>query len=306
MVLTRGRNLLYMIVTGLSVLIALVLAVAFFIQRPDLEPADPHEGQVYLYDGKDWIWMTPLEGVPVNTLTAEKFTSQGKVRYLGTEYDALRGVDVSEHQLEIDWPKVAAEGLDFACIRLGRRGYTEGGLFEDPWFKKNIEGAAGAGLRTGVYFFSQAVNAAEAIEEANFVLERIAPYAVDAPIVYDWELIEAEGARTAELTSETRTDCAVAFCETIRRAGYTPCLYFNRDLGYYGYDLTRLTDYMFWFSLPESSFPNFYYACNIWQYSFTEEVPGIEGPADMNLWFVPHPSEEPSESPAESIDTVVS
>ena len=306
MVLTRGRNLLYIIVTGLSMLIALVLAVAFFVVRPDQKPADPHEGQVYLYDGKDWIWMTPLEGVPVNTLTAEKFTSQGRVRYLGTEFDALRGVDVSEHQMEIDWPKVAAEGLDFACIRLGRRGYTEGGLIEDPWFKKNIEGAAAAGLRTGVYFFSQAVNVAEAIEEANFVLERIAPYAVDAPIVYDWELIEAEEARTAELGSETRTDCAVAFCETIRRAGFTPCVYFNRDLGYYGYDLTRLTDYMFWFSLPESSFPNFYYACNIWQYSFTEELPGIEGPADMNLWFVPRPSVQPSESGSESIDTVVS
>ena len=296
MPVSQGRNLLYLIVSVLCALLVLVLTVSFFLIRPDQEPVDPHAGQVYLYDGKDWIWMTPLEGVPVNTLTAEKFSSSGPIRYIGTEYEALRGVDVSEHQMEIDWPKVAASGLDFACVRLGRRGYTEGGLFDDPWFEKNMQGAAESGLKTGVYFFSQAVNAAEAIEEANFVLQRVAPYSIEVPIVYDWETVAEEGSRSIELSIETRTDCAMAFCETIRRAGYTPCVYFNRDLGYYGYDLSRLKDYMFWFSLPESRFPNFYYACGIWQYSFTEEVPGIEGSADMNLWFIPATTEETAES----------
>ena len=130
------------------------------------------------------------------------------------------------------------------------------------------------------------MNVAEAIEEANFVLERIGDYRIDLPVIYDWEWVEDSNARTAELPLETRTDCAVAFCETIRRAGYEPGVYFNRKLGYYGYDLTRLTDYAFWFSLPESPFPNFYYACDMWQYSFTESVPGIEGPTDMNLMFI--------------------
>lgn len=292
----RGRNLLYFIASGLVMLIALALMIAFFFDRPAKKPRDPHEGQVYLYDGNDWIWMTPLEGVPVNTLTAEKFAAEGPVRYLGTEYDVLRGIDVSEHQWEVDWKQAAASGLDFACVRLGRRGYTEGGLFEDPWFEKNVKGASEAGLRTGVYFFSQAVNVGEAIEEANFVLSRIASCKIDAPVVYDWELVSEEGARTAELSAATRTDCAVAFCETIKRAGYTPCVYFNRDMGYYGYDLSRLTDYMFWFTLPVSPFPNFYYACDMWQYSFTEEVPGIAGLADMNLWFIPRPQVQSAES----------
>ena len=294
--LGRGRNLLYFIASGLVMLIALALIIAFFFERPAKKPKDPHEGQVYLYDGNDWIWMTPLEGVPVNTLTADQFSSEGPVCYFGTEYDVLRGIDVSEHQWEIDWPQAAASGLDFACIRLGRRGYTEGGLFEDPWFEKNLQGASDAGLKTGVYFFSQAVNVGEAIEEANFVLSRIASYKIDAPVVYDWELVSEEGARTAELNAATRTDCAVAFCETIKRAGYTPCVYFNRDMGYYGYDLTRLTDYMFWFTLPVSPFPNFYYACDMWQYSFTEEVPGVTGYADMNLWFIPKPQVQSVES----------
>lgn len=280
----RGRNIVYFAVSAAALL--LIAAVAIGLLAGRFRKKDPHEGQVYLYDGTDWIWMTPLEGVPVNTLTAEKFASEGEVRYLGSEYDVLRGVDVSEHQLEIDWAQAARE-LDFACIRVGRRGYTEGGLFEDPWFEKNMRGANEAGLMTGVYFFSQAVNAAEAIEEARFVLDRLGDWRISAPVVYDWEKVPDEEARTAELSVQTRTDCAVAFCETIRRAGYTPCVYFNRSIGYYGYDLTRLTDYLFWFSLPESPFPNFYYTCDIWQYSFTETVPGIRGSTDMNLWFRP-------------------
>ena len=283
---TIRRNGLYIFVSVFVVLLALALLIAYFLKRPKEEP-DPHAGQVYLYDGYDWIWMTPLEGVPVNELTADVFADSGAVRYLGTKYDTLRGVDVSEHQMEIDWNKVAASGVDYAYIRLGRRGYTEGGLFEDPWYQRNLKGANAAGLKTGVYFFSQAVNVAEAIEEAQFVIERILQYRVDIPVVYDWEKVADPNARTAELSVQTRTDCAVAFCETIRRAGYTPCVYFNRNLGYYGYDLTRLMDYMFWFSLPESRFPNFYYACDMWQYSFTETVPGIEGATDMNLWFLP-------------------
>ena len=283
---TIRRNGLYIFVSAFAVLLALALLIAFFLKKPKEEP-DPHAGQVYLYDGYDWIWMTPLEGVPVNELTADMFAASGEVRYLGTKYDVLRGVDVSEHQMEIDWQQVAASGVDYAYIRLGRRGYTEGGLFEDPWFARNMQGANAAGLKTGVYFFSQAINVAEAIEEAQFVIEHILQYRVTCPVVYDWEKVPDPNARTAELSVQTRTDCAVAFCETIRRAGYTPCVYFNRNLGYYGYDLTRLTDYMFWFSLPESPFPNFYYACDMWQYSFTETVPGIEGETDMNLWFLP-------------------
>ncbi len=280
------RNGIVRYVVMLAVLMTLAIGIALFLKRPKEEP-DPHAGQVYLYDGFDWIWMTPLEGVPVNELTAEQFADSGPVRYLGSDYEVLRGVDVSEHQWEIDWTQVAASGVDYAYIRLGRRGYTEGGLFEDPWFRRNMQGANAAGLKTGVYFFSQAITVAEAIEEAEFVIERILQYKISIPVVYDWEKVPDENARTAELSLQARTDCAVAFCETIRRAGYTPCVYFNRNLGYYGYDLTRLTDYMFWFSLPESPFPNFYYACDMWQYSFTETVPGIQGSTDMNLWFIP-------------------
>lgn len=287
----RNKTALILVIVILAALVA-ALVIGLLSKK---EPEDPHKGQVYIYDGFDWIWMTPLEGVPANELTEDMFSSSnGSIRYIGSDYDVLRGVDVSEHQLDIDWKQVAASGVDYAYIRVGWRGYTEGGLFEDVYFERNIQGALDAGLHVGVYMFSQAVTVQEAIEEADFVLERIGKYNVTLPVVFDWEKIEAAEARSHGLTMDLRTDCARAFCETIKSAGYVPCVYFNRNLGYYGYDLTRLTDYEFWFSLPESGFPNFYYACDMWQYSFTETVPGIAEPTDMNLWFIAKPEVSPT------------
>ena len=287
---TRTRNRLWM-----PVLAVLLLALAgFLLFRFLKKEVDPHAGQVYLYDGYDWIWYTPLEGVEPNPWSEEDFSlADGRPVYLREDYQTQRGIDVSEHQREIDWPQVASAQLDYAYIRIGRRGYTEGGLFEDPYFTKNIQGAKAAGLDVGVYFFSQAITVQEAIEEAQFVLNHLQSWQVELPVVFDWEKIrnpdgtEVPDARTNGLSMETRTDCAVAFCETIRNAGYTPAVYFNRTLGYYGFDLTRLTDYEFWFALPEAAYPSFYYAVDSWQYSFSESIPGIGGETDMNLRFVP-------------------
>ena len=283
---TAVKYRLILIAIAVLVLAAAVVIVALYL-RP--EPVDPHEGQVYIYDGFDWIWMTPLPGVEANSLTAEDFSDRsGCPTYTGSDYQVLRGIDVSEHQHEIDWAQVAASGVDYAYVRLGYRGYTEGGLFEDPYFRANVEGALANGLQVSVYFFSQAISVQEAIEEAEYVLARIRDYNITLPVVYDWEKINGEmAARTDNLDFSILNDCAVAFCDTVKNAGYEPAIYFNRHLGYYGYDLSRMTDYDFWFALPESSFPNFYYAVDMWQYSFTEQVPGIAEPTDMNLMFIP-------------------
>ena len=283
---TAVKYRLILIAIAVLVLAAAVVIVALSL-RP--EPVDPHEGQVYIYDGFDWIWMTPLPGVEANSLTAEDFSDRsGCPTYTGSDYQVLRGIDVSEHQHEIDWAQVAASGVDYAYVRLGYRGYTEGGLFEDPYFRANVEGALANGLQVSVYFFSQAISVQEAIEEAEYVLARIRDYNITLPVVYDWEKINGEtAARTDNLDFSILNDCAVAFCDTMKNAGYAPAIYFNRHLGYYGYDLSRMTDYDFWFALPESPFPNFYYAVDMWQYSFTEQVPGIAEPTDMNLIFIP-------------------
>lgn len=253
---------------------------------------DPHEGQVYIYDGFDWIWMTPAEGVAVNDVTEYDISWQdGLPSYIGDRYTALRGVDVSFHQNEIDWPAVKAAGYDVAIVQVGRRGYTKGGLSEDPSYAANIQGALDAGLRVGVYFFSQAVNVQEAIEEAEMTLRLIEPYRgrISMPVYYDWEKIYEYDTvpRTAGLQSATLSDCAVAFCETVRADGYEPGLYFSRHTGYYGFDLSRLQDVHMWFALPEAKFPSFYYKVDAWQYSFTETIPGIDTPTDANLFFIP-------------------
>ncbi len=253
---------------------------------------DPHEGQVYLYDGFDWIWMTPLEGVPVNDVTEEDIAWQNDTPYYkGEQYLALRGVDVSYHQGEIDWTKVKAAGYDVAIIQAGRRGYTKGGLSEDAEFAANMEGALKAGLRVGVYFFSQAVNVQEAIEEAEMTLRLIEPYRsqITMPVYFDWEKIYEYDTepRTAGLDTDILSDCAVAFCETVKADGYEPGLYFSRHTGYYGFDLTRMGEYQKWFALPEAKFPSFYYKVDAWQYSFTETIPGIDTPTDVNLFFLP-------------------
>lgn len=284
---TRKKSRLPVLFAAILIII-LVAVLMTAALRPKI--ADPHEGQVYVYDGFDWIWLTPLEGVEPNSMKKEDFDWRGNVPfYVPDDYEVLRGVDVSEHQFGIDWQQVKDAGIDFAFVRVGRRGYTAGALKEDETFRENLEGAINAGLEVGVYFFSQSINVQEAIEEAEYTLELIKGYDITLPVVYDWEKIydDPDSARTTGLDTHILSDCAVAFCETVKRAGYTPCVYFNRHTGYYGLDLSRMTDYLFWFALPESPFPNFYYKVDIWQYSFDDYVPGIPGETDMNLLFRP-------------------
>ena len=277
----RGGILKYFFIAA-GLIIALIAIVRLMLP----EPVDEHAGQVYINDGFDMVWITPYENVPVNTLRVEDFQTLGGIpTYQGSDYTTRLGIDVSEHQWEVNWQE-AAQVIDFAYIRLGYRGYTEGGMFLDPWYDKNIAGASAAGLDTGVYFFSQAVNVSEAIEEAEFVISHLRGYRVTLPVIFDWEKIEGGGARTDGMTEQTLTDCAVAFCRTLKNAGYEAGIYFNRYLGYYGFDLSRLPDCSLWVSVP-GDFPDYYYACEFWQCSFTGSVPGVSGDADLNLRFLP-------------------
>lgn len=276
----------------LIALLILIAVVAVLLLRPHTEkkenPLDPHAGQVYINDGFDMVWITPYENVPVNTLKEEDISFSGVWPvYTGSEYTTRYGVDVSEHQWDVDWSLVRAAGVDFAMVRLGYRGFTEGGLFIDPHFENNVKHAAANGLDVGVYFFSQATSVQEALEEAELVIQTLRDYNITMPVVFDWEHIEGDSpARTENMDSTVLTDCAVAFCQTVKNAGYDACVYFNRHFGYYEFDLSRLTNYKFWAALPDS-FPDFYYKFDMWQYSFDSSVPGIEGPTDMNIMFIP-------------------
>ena len=226
---------------------------------------------------------TIIEGLERNSYDLTAFTNtDGVIVY--TAGESFVGIDVSSHQNTIDWKKVKEAGVDYAMIRVGYRGYTQGRLEEDPQFKTNIEGALDAGLEVGVYFFSQAVSPEEALEEAEFLLERIRQYDIRYPVFYDWENIEAE-ARTDGMDSITLTACAKTFCEAISAEGYQAGIYFNQIFGYQQFNLLELREYEFWLA-QYSDVPDFYYNFQMWQYTNQGSIPGIEGMVDMNISFV--------------------
>jgi GH25 family lysozyme M1 (1,4-beta-N-acetylmuramidase) len=203
----------------------------------------------------------------------------------GESVEALFGIDVSRYQGDIDWQRAAADGVEFAMIRVGYRGYEAGRLSVDEYFEQNIRGAADAGVKIGVYFFSQATNRAEAIEEADVVLVNIAPYDVSFPVVFDIEDIAGQVSRTDALTSAEITDIAIAFCERVAQAGYKPMVYANPKWFVSRMELDRLEAYDKWLAQYYKT-PSFPYAFSIWQFTNTGSVDGIGGDVDLNVAFV--------------------
>ena len=226
-----------------------------------------------------------LEVVPACTLDPERFVRRGdRMTYTGSTADL--GVDVSYHNGTIDWKKVAADGISFAMIRAGGRYYGSGGLFEDTQFRRNIQGALDAGLEVGVYFFSQAVSAQEGRAEARFLLKLLEGYGFTGPVVFDWENIPNDRARTDGLSSAVLTQAANAFCQEVEQAGYAPMIYFNRQIAYLHYDLEGVAQYPFWLAEYGPSH-DFQYDFHMWQYTDAGRVAGIQGPVDLNIRVTP-------------------
>ncbi|MEG1404045.1 MAG: glycoside hydrolase family 25 protein [Oscillospiraceae bacterium] len=237
--------------------------------------------------------MPNYDTLAVSSFSAEQFRSDGTyIDYTGRDYIPLRGIDVSEHQGVIDWEAVRGDGVEFAIIRAGYRGYSEGEIFEDAYFRSNIEGALAAGIKVGIYFFSQALNTEEAAEEAQFLLGLLENYDITLPVFFDWERVGNVGATRADgVDGKTLTESCLAFCKIISDAGYEAGVYFFRSLGYLEYELGRLSGLVFWAAAPGEA-PDFYYKHRIWQYSFTGEVKGIEKPTDLNILFEELPTGE--------------
>lgn len=276
-------------ISALTAVVLLLAVCGCRAEAPPIVTADPYAGMVEVDSGYGTrMWVQCLENVPSSPLDATEFRRRGdRVEYTGDAMTVRQGIDVSEHQETIDWTAVAADGIEFAMIRMGYRGYSEGGLFEDRQFRNNVNGALENGIQVGVYFFSQATSCEEALEEAELLLEALKAWPVDAvtlPVVFDWEPIGTEEARTADVDGELLTDLAVAFCDRVRTAGYMPGVYAFRYLAYFTYDLSELDDCTLWIGAVGDS-PDFYYAHEIWQYSDTGTVKGIEGAVDRDLLF---------------------
>lgn len=213
-----------------------------------------------------------------------KLQENGQVVYVDDtdEVVSKKGIDVSRYQGDIDWKKVASDGVEYAIIRAGVRGSTEGKLIEDVSFEKNMEGALGQDIQVGVYFFTQAVTREEAIEEAEMVLDMIEPYDVTYPVVLDLEEVTSSDARTKDLTKEEYTQNCIAFCETIKDAGYTPMIYGNLKTFMIMLDMEQIEEYDKWFAYYSTPvyFP---YEFSMWQYTSEGTVKGINENVDLNV-----------------------
>lgn len=225
----------------------------------------------------------PTQPPATGPYRAEDFQEDaGFLTYLPGE--SRMGIDVSGFQGKIDWQQVKQSGISFVFIRVGGRGYGEKGtLYYDDAAQGYYEGAKAAGLQVGVYFFSQALNPYEARQEAWFLLDKIHTWELDFPVVFDWEWV-SDTARTANMEKTLLTHSTMAFCNTVRSAGFDPMIYFNYSQGQNLLDLEQLRDYGFWLALYDTP-ENIPYAVDCWQYSCTGTVPGIEGSVDLNLYF---------------------
>lgn len=215
-----------------------------------------------------------------------KKDSNGYYHYEDDNYTSLVGIDISEHNENIDFKKVKDAGIDFVYLRLGWRGYTEGLKHVDKKFEEYYKAAKEAGLKVGVYFYSQAKNRAESIEEARMVLDNIRDKEIDLPVCLDYETAPEDDHRLMNLTVKEYSENAKAFLDYIKEYGYTPILYTNLDWLSTKYDLDIISDYYIWFA-QYNSLPQYPYKYQIWQYSEEGKVDGIDKPVDLNIMFVP-------------------
>lgn len=204
--------------------------------------------------------------------------------YSDEKYTSVIGIDISEHNDEIDFNKVRESGVEFVFIRIGWRGYSQGGIFIDQRFEEYYKGASEAGLKVGVYFFSQAINQQEAKQEAEFVLETLNNRNLDLPVVYDFETIDYDEARSDNLTKQQVTSNAITFLKTVSKQ-YDAMLYANLNLLENKYEDTILKKYPLWYAQYYKE-PETLKDFKIWQYSESGSVDGIDGDSDLNIMFI--------------------
>ena len=231
-------------------------------------------GKVYYYDANH----NKITGNQVIGGVMYTFGGDGAL----SQSSGNRGIDVSKYQGNIDWGAVAASGINFAIIRVGYRGSASGALVQDPYFKKNISGATKAGIKVGLYFFTQAVNEAEAVEEASMAMSLASGYKVTYPIFIDTE--SASGGRANGLSKSTRTAVVKAFCQTIRNGGYKAGVYASKSWYANQLNASALNGYCIWVAQYNSSC-TYSGKYDMWQYSSKGSVSGIKGNVDMNISY---------------------
>ena len=264
------------------------------IRPQDVYTPGETTGEYIQYSGKSYPVYADAE--PISLYNGDFYWEDDRLVYAGREFDTRFGIDVSAYQNRasqnqtIDWEAVANDGVEFAMVRVGLRGYSNGNLLSDAFYRQNIEGAMAAGIETGVYFFAQAITVEEAIEEADFVISLLDGMEIDGPVAYDWEMHDSTY-RVYGTTPEMATACAVAFCQRIEEAGYEAMVYAGQYVSYIKYDQGALAPYLYWYpeyktTSSEKLYPTFYYQMDYWQFSSSCTIDGIGGKVDANIQFI--------------------
>lgn len=237
-------------------------------------------------DGEEeWVLISPY--LPKHSYDFTKLVCQSDLMkyYEDGRQVSFVGTDISKAEGYVDFNKLKKAGIDFVMLRVGARGYSSGQLVLDDYFLDNIKRASDAELEIGVYFFSQAVTEAEAIEEANMVLEQIKDYTVRYPIAFDMEYVDNDTSRVEGVSRADKTTIAKAFLDTVQAAGYEPIIYGNKEWLIKQIDLSKLTGYDVWLSQQED-IPDYPYQFSMWQYDRQATIDGIAGYANLDISFI--------------------
>lgn len=205
-----------------------------------------------------------------------------------------QGIDVSYHNGTLDWSTIKAAGVDFAILRAAYRGYgTEGTLVRDAKFAEYMQGAMSQGIPVGAYIYSQAITTAEAVQEANYILNIVRGYSLDLPIVFDYEFAGVKTGRldsawsSGKLNKSKMTDIALAFCDTIKNAGYDAMVYANKTFlsKNLDHEVIENAGYDVWLAHYTTN-TNYTGDYKIWQYTSSGKIPGIANKVfDCNFMY---------------------
>lgn len=288
--------------TGVIILaLALLLGtawkpVSFTVQAKDsnqtTEEIDPGSKRLQgdipdsFYDEKGASFQAKKVDGTANLFTGSKYTHNSAFDNLSI----VNGIDVSQFNTITDWTAVKNAGIEFVFVRAAYRAAVSGNLLNDTNYQKNIEGALAAGLKVGLYIYSQAITEEEARQEADYLLEHVGNYAITMPLVLDYEYYSETGPThgrlwDAKLTKAQATAVCKAFCERISASGYNPMVYANANMLTNHLNASDISaSYPVWMAAytTNSTYSGGY---EFWQYSSKGKVPGISGNVDMNFWY---------------------
>lgn len=233
-----------------------------------------------------------------NEYDFEKYLSNTEKGYFYSDGNAKVGIDISKHQGIVDFQKVKDSGIDFAMIRVGSRGISTGEITLDDKFVEFATNANSVSLPIGAYFYSMATNDVEAVEEANFAVAACVNYGITYPIAIDMEIVANDSYRSKNLSNKERTTIAKIFCDTVKAFGFKPMIYARYDYLLSKLDLKELEGIDIWLcdvvteggsrytqENKDVYYTDYPYWFNMWQYSHSGRVDGINSDVDLNICF---------------------